>query len=99
MRFVIALTAMFLLAGCAGYQFGDASTALLDRQRAYCAETDPGARAVALAMIRAEVPGYPASGLCSDAEQALAEEIAERAGDGEAIDLEQARKDQERFQE
>lgn len=99
MRYAIVLIALFLLAGCAGYQLGDASTDLLDRQRAYCAETDPGARAVALAMIRAEVPGYPASGLCSDAEEALAKEIADRAGDGSAIDLEQARKDQERFQE
>lgn len=73
---------------------------LADAQRNYCSEADPAARAVALAVIRAKVPDYPASGLCTDAEQALAQKIAEQAEqmpEGATIDLEQARRDQARF--
>lgn len=112
MRKLLAVTAMLglalLLAGCAtttestdnGYQLGDASTALLDRQRNYCAESDPVRRAVLLAVIRSQVPAYPPSGLCTGVEQQLAEEIARRAGDAqEQIDFEQAVEDQRRYQE
>lgn len=111
-RLILALIILLLslLAGCAtpsspqddGYQFGDVSSSLLERQRTYCAETNPAARAVALALIRTQVPGYPASGLCSDAEQALAAELAkqlEALPEGATIDLEQAKRDQQRARE
>ena len=37
-----------------GYQFGDISKALLQRQRDYCIETSPVLRAVGLALIRSK---------------------------------------------
>ena len=89
-----------------GYQFGDISKALLQRQRDYCIETSPVLRAVGLALIRSKVPGYPSSGLCTDAEKKLAEELAKQIDDlpeGNTVDIEQAieqaRKDQKRFLE
>lgn len=98
----IALGLTALIAGCATSPGGNISESLLERQRGYCTETSPATRAVALAVIRSQVPGYPVSGLCTDAEQALAEEIARQIADlpaGAVIDIEQAREDQRRFEE
>lgn len=101
-RLILALTLPAALAGCAAQPSEDGlSERIADRQRQYCTETSPTTRAVALAVIRARVPGYPASGLCTDAEQALAEEIArqlEELPEGATIDIEQAREDQQRFE-
>ncbi|CAM3307834.1 hypothetical protein [Halomonas lysinitropha] len=105
-RVIVAVLGALVIAGCATSQPGEQSTSLservLARQRTYCTETSPVTRAAALALIRAQVPGYPASGLCTDAEQALAAEIARQLEDlpeGATIDIEQAREDQRRFQE
>ena len=107
--FLIAI-AIALLAGCATtpddgqYQFGEITGSAFSDFRAfqtgYCTTASPVLRAVALSLIRARVPGYPPSGLCTDAEQALADELARQVADleqGETIDLEQAIADQERF--
>lgn len=112
MRKLLALITILALAlfmaGCAtttdsaddGYQFGDVSASLLDRQRNYCAEADPVRRAVLLAVIRSQVPAYPPSGLCTGVEQQLAEEIARRAGEAEGqVDFDQAVEDQRRYKE
>ena len=105
MRLVILLIAVLALTGCAstpddGYQFGDGSKALLGYQRDYCATTSPLLRAGLLIAIRSQVPDYPPSGLCTDAEQVLQAEIARQVADlpeGAVVSVEQARKDQERF--
>lgn len=110
----LAVAATLALSGCAatpsqsqnqsddedtGY---DLSERLKQRQASYCAETSPVVRAATLAVIRSQVPGYPVSGLCTDAEQALADEIAEQLADlpeGTTIDFEQAVEDQRRYQQ
>lgn len=101
-----ALAALAILGGCATSGDRESSSGLAerleDRQARYCSETSPVARAAMLAVIRSQVPGYPVSGLCTDAEQALAAEIAERLAElpeGATIDFEQAIEDQRRFQE
>lgn len=97
---VVALT---VLAGCATTEGrSDAYESLKARQAAYCAEASPMRRAAVLAVIRSQVPEYPPSGLCTDAEQALAEEVARQAAklpEGATVDLEQAQRDQERFRD
>jgi len=85
------------------YQLGDVtndvSERFLDRQAEYCATTNPYLRAALLSLIRSRVPGYPPSGLCTDTEQAVAEEVARQLKTAEGIvDIEQARRDQARFQ-
>lgn len=94
---LVILFAIALITGCA-------STGTYERLKAsqatYCNEADPVRRAVLLAVIRSKVPGYPPSGLCTDADQLLADEIARRLAElpeGATIDIEQARADQERF--
>lgn len=99
------------LVGCAStddepYQFGDVTQGGLDafrtQQANYCTTTSPVLRAALLTAIRSQVPGYPASGLCTDADQALADKIARRMADlpeGATVSLEQARRDQQRFEE
>jgi len=113
MKFFIAIMAMLMLSACGmtpsssplgdagqGYQFSDGTEALSDQQREYCSTTSPLLRAALLTAIRVQVPGYPPSGLCTDAEQKLAEEVARQAEKVEGtVDLEQAREDQRRFQE
>lgn len=87
----ILLIVLLFLAGCAS------TSGLGDYQAQYCAESDPVKRAVILAVIRSHVPDYPPSGLCTDAEQALAEELARRVDSGEQVDIERALEDQRRF--
>lgn len=104
---LLTLVLAMTLAGCAAqstsntssdnYQLGDGFDALMARQAEYCATASPARRAVLLAVIRSQVPMYPVSGLCSDAEQALAEELARQAADLPPVDMEQAREDQRRF--
>lgn len=99
---IVSLAAVTLLAGCASTSSSDTADGLRERQAAYCTETSPATRAVALAVIRAQVPDYPVSGLCTDADQALADELARQLADlppGATIDLEQAVEDQRRFEE
>lgn len=98
----LSLITSALLAGCAASPSNDVTSTLREKQRTYCSETSPATRAVALALIRSRVPGYPTSGLCTDAQQALAEEISRQLADlppGAAIDIEQAMEDQRRFEE
>lgn len=109
-KIAVAGFALGMLAGCASGGAtsgqGEGSLGLSERlearQARYCRETSPWVRASLLAVIRSQVPGYPVSGLCTDAEQALAKEIAERLeelGPEAQIDFEQAVEDQLRFQE
>lgn len=106
---VATLASVLALAGCAtgppttGEQ--QDSPSVYDRikssQRMYCTETSPVTRAVLLTAIRSQVPLYPASGLCTGVEQALAEELArqlENLPEGTVIDLERAIEDQRRFE-
>ena len=87
----ILLIVLLFLAGCAS------TSGLGDYQAQYCAESDPVKRAVILAVIRSHIPDYPPSGLCTDAEQVLAEELARRVDSGQEVDLEGAMEDQRRF--
>lgn len=100
-KILLALGAALALAGCAATPEGEGlGERIADRQASYCSGTSPVARAAALAVIRSRVPEYPASGLCTDADQALADEIArqlETLPEGAVLDIEQAREDQERF--
>lgn len=114
-RMLLAVLAALALVGCAatpddgadnGYQFGDitggAVEAFRTQQADYCTSTSPVLRAGLLIAIRARVPGYPPSGLCTDADKALADAIARRLADlpeGATVSLEQAREDQRRWQE
>lgn len=99
------------LAGCAAepqpdtsddYQVGDVTFGALDRviarQNEYCATASPSRRAVLLAVIRTQVPAYPPSGLCTDAEQALFDELVSQSLEIPPVDIEQAREDQRRAQ-
>lgn len=85
------------------YQFGDVTFSALDRliarQDEYCATASPSRRAVLLALIRTQVPTYPPSGLCTDAEQVLFNELARQSLDLSDVDIEQAREDQRRARE
>ncbi|GEK48445.1 hypothetical protein HPA02_27280 [Bisbaumannia pacifica] len=103
-RTALAGAALLGLSACASIDtpLDGSYKAIKDRQSNYCAEASPERRAVLLAVIRSQVPGYPPSGLCTDADQAIADEIARRLAelpDGAVIDIEQAIEDQERFQE
>lgn len=94
MRYAIILTALFLLAGCAGsdYRPGDITAGALQLQAKYCAEADPRERALRLAALRAAGVEVPPSGACTD--------VLELIPDAELeVDVEQAEKDQERFQD
>lgn len=70
--FVAAIT--FTLVGCAGgndrledgYQFGDITNSILDRQAAYCSGADPAARALLIAVARSKQPDFPENGICTD---------------------------------
>lgn len=93
----ILLVILLLLAGCAG--LNDKSASLTSIQEEYCQTADPNRRAVLLAIIRMQVPGYPPSGLCTDAEKELAEHIADQVVNLPEVDFEQAREDQRRFQD
>lgn len=111
---LIASAAVLALAGCAaqspddalsddGYQFGDVSkhvTGTLHEQQAeYCAAADPTRRAVLLAVIRTRYPLYPESGLCTDAEEAVAGRLIHELSELPDVDVERAVRDQERARE
>lgn len=104
-RVVSTLAVAAVLSGCVTTsQPGEPSIVdrLKQRQQDYCAETSPILRAASLAVIRSKVPGYPVSGLCTDAEQALADEVARRMAElpeGKTIDFDQAVEDQRRYKE
>lgn len=71
---IAAAAASLLLAGCAaidtprdeGYELGDTTESLLRLQEQWCAQGNVLARGMLLMSVRAAVPGYPASGLCTD---------------------------------
>lgn len=98
---LMATGALVVLSGCATAQTGEESLnqRLLDSQQDYCATASPAKRAVLLAVIRSQVPTYPESGLCTDAEQALAQELARQLETVGTVDMEQAMEDQRRAQE
>jgi len=85
------------------YQFVDVTRGGFDSidalQKNYCVNTNPRRRAIVLALIRTQVPGYPASGLCTAVDQVLADEITKRAAQMPEVDFEQAVEDQKRFEE
>lgn len=93
MKFFVAIAAAVALSGCAGtdYQPGDITSGALELQARYCAETDPRERAVRLAVLRAAGVAVPASGACTD----VLDMVHEKGLD---VDVEQAEKDQDRFQ-
>lgn len=85
------------------YQFGDVTFGALDRlierQNDYCATASPARRAILLALIRSQVPVYPASGLCTSAERVLFDELARQSLKMPDVDIEQAREDRQKAQE
>lgn len=91
---IIGVAAALVLAGCAStpgdYEFGDITGGVLSMQAEYCAEQDPRQRTFRIAALRAAGVPIPPSGACTD--------ILELVPDADA-DVEQAREDQERFQE
>lgn len=95
----LVLLTVLLLAGCAAAPPGESSDSLLsrlqDRQDSYCATADPAKRAVLLALLRTQVPTYPESGLCTDAEQVVFKELARQVADLPPVDVDQAVQDQE----
>lgn len=100
-RTLLALTlAPALLAGCAattdtngdGYQLGDLTTGVLALQAEYCATADPQRRALRVAALRAAGVPVPPSGACTDI-------LALVPTDELDIDLEQAKRDQQRARE
>lgn len=85
---------LVLLTGCASvdYQPLDGTKQVLTLQERYCATADPDQRALLLGTIRALGMAVPPSGVCTDL-LSLVDPAALVD-----IDVEQARRDQQRFQ-
>lgn len=98
LKITAAAASLGILAGCAaleGYQYGDFTKEVKQRQAEYCLETDPGERAFRVGALRAIGAPIPASGACTDILALLTpQDIVELD-----IDVEQAEADQRRFEE
>lgn len=61
--YAVAMVAA-LLSACAGYQFGDGTTALFELRQAYCTAAPGSIKDSLHERIRTEYPDYPETSMC-----------------------------------
>ena len=73
----LTLAGALLLTGCAGYEFGDVTSRVLQEQAAYCTTSDPYERAVRRVLLERAGIDLPPKGACTDILEAFGGEVPE----------------------
>lgn len=74
MKLLTTVLITIALAGCANYQFGDASESVYELRQQYCEETNPVTKYLLLGSLEKRIESYPEGGLCVDLTERLLNE-------------------------